>query len=46
MNRRQFLGAAASLGVGAAMNPYVSRASGLKVGANDKIHVGLIGANG
>ncbi len=28
------------------MNPYVSRASGLKVGANDKIHVGLIGANG
>ena len=46
MNRRQFLGAAASLGVGAAMNPYVSRASGLKVSANDKIHVGLIGANG
>ena len=46
MTRRDFIYRSAILGAGASLSPMLVRASGKKVGANDKIGVGLIGCNG
>jgi len=43
MNRRDFISKAAALGVGMLASPIIVKGG---VGANDKIHVGLIGCNG
>lgn len=44
MNRRDFITKAATLGAGLIASPMIVKAG--EVGANDKIHVGLIGCNG
>ena len=46
MKRREFLFKSAMMGAGMIVSPELLRASTKKVGANDKIRVGLIGCNG
>ena len=46
MKRREFLFKSAMMGAGMFVSPEIIRATGKKVGANDKIRVGLIGCNG
>ena len=46
MKRREFLYQSALAGVGMFLSPTLLRADSKKVGANDKIRVGLIGCNG
>ena len=43
MTRREFLEKSAVLGAGLTMSPLMVRMAAKPVGANDKIHVGLIG---
>ena len=43
MTRREFMEKSAALGAGLAMSPLMFRMSAKPVGANDKIHLGLIG---
>ena len=46
MTRREFLEKSAVLGAGLTMSPLMVRMSAKNVGANDKIHIGLIGCRG
>lgn len=46
MERREFIYKSSLLGAGMLLSPGMIRAAGKKVGANDKIRVGLIGCNG
>ena len=46
MKRREFIYKSSMLGAGMLLSPTLTRAAGGKVGANDKIRVGLIGCNG
>ena len=46
MTRRDFLEKSAVLGAGLTLSPMMIRLSAKPVGANDKIHLGLIGCNG
>ena len=46
MTRRDFIEKSAALSAGLTLSPLMIRAAARPVGANDKIHVGLIGCNG
>ena len=46
MTRRDFIEKSAALSAGLTLSPLLMRAAARPVGANDKIHVGLIGCNG
>lgn len=46
MKRREFIYKTSLMGAGMLISPAMMRAAGGKVGANDKIRVGLIGCNG
>ena len=46
MKRREFIYKSSLIGAGMLISPAMMRAAGKKVGANDKIRVGLIGCNG
>lgn len=46
MKRREFIYKSSLMGAGMLISPAMMRAAGKKVGANDKIRVGLIGCNG
>ncbi|MBR4167347.1 MAG: twin-arginine translocation signal domain-containing protein, partial [Bacteroidales bacterium] len=43
MTRREFLERSATLGAGLTLSPLMVRMAARPVGANDKIHLGLIG---
>ena len=46
MKRREFIYKSSLMGAGILLSPTLARAADKKVGANDKIRVGLIGCNG
>ncbi|MBQ0006233.1 MAG: Gfo/Idh/MocA family oxidoreductase, partial [Alistipes sp.] len=46
MNRREFIGKAATIGAGITASPFIIRGATKKVSPSDKIRVGLIGCNG